>query len=209
MLLRIAQYSLVCTVVACLGLVLGCTPGGSPGDGEGGGVVNVYTHRHYDADKKLFKNFTDQTGIAVNVVQAGADELIKRLETEGENSPADVLITVDAGRLVRAKQKGLLQPAESATLNAQVPEASAALSREIVAFVQKLRSEDLFKKPGVAETIDWAKCLLALDAVQLSPQMIADTLGAILKYQDDIVRIQGSEAARILTEAKASSEMAD
>jgi len=94
-------------------------------------------------------------------------------------------------------------------LNAQVPEASAALSREIVAFVQKLRSEDLFKKPGVAETIDWAKCLLALDAVQLSPQMIADTLGAILKYQDDIVRIQGSEAARILTEAKASSEMAD
>jgi len=94
-------------------------------------------------------------------------------------------------------------------LNAQVPEASAALSREIVAFVQKLRSEDLFKKPGVAETIDWAKCLLALDAVQLSPQVIADTLGAILKYQDDIVRIQGSEAARILTEAKASSEMAD
>lgn len=94
-------------------------------------------------------------------------------------------------------------------LNAQVPEASDALSREIVAFVQKLRSEDLFKKPGVAETIDWAKCLLALDAEQLSPQVIADTLGAILKYQDDILRIKGSEAARILTEAKATSAMAD
>jgi MoxR-like ATPase len=94
-------------------------------------------------------------------------------------------------------------------LNAQVPEASAALSREIVAFVQRLRSEDLFKKPGVAETIDWAKCLLALDAIQLSPQVIADTLGAILKYQDDITRIQGPEAEKILAEARASSEMAD
>lgn len=94
-------------------------------------------------------------------------------------------------------------------LNAQVPEASASLSREIVAFVQMLRSEDLFKKPGVAETIDWAKCLIALDAIELSPQVIADTLGAILKYQDDIVRVQGSEAAKILKEAKSSSAMAD
>ncbi len=94
-------------------------------------------------------------------------------------------------------------------LHARVPEASESLSREIVAFVQQLRTEDLFKKPGVAETIDWAKCLLALDAVQLSPQVIADTLGAILKYQDDIAKLQGSEAARVLAEAKASAEMAD
>jgi hypothetical protein len=72
----------------------------------------------------------------------------------------------------------------------------------VVAFVQQLRTEDLFKKPGVAETIDWAKCLVALDAIQLSPQVIADTLGAILKYQDDIAKIQGSEATRILAEAK-------
>ncbi len=94
-------------------------------------------------------------------------------------------------------------------LHARVPEASESLSREIVAFVQQLRTEDLFKKPGVAETIDWAKCLLALDAVQLSPQVIADTLGAILKYQDDIAKLQGSEAARVLAEAKASAGMAD
>ncbi len=94
-------------------------------------------------------------------------------------------------------------------LHARVPEASKSLSREIVAFVQQLRTEDLFKKPGVAETIDWAKCLLALDAVQLSPQVIADTLGAILKYQDDIAKLQGSEAARVLAEAKASAGMAD
>lgn len=93
-------------------------------------------------------------------------------------------------------------------LAARAPEASSQLSREIVAFVQRLRTEDLFKKPGVAETIDWAKCLLALDILELSPEVIADTLGAILKYQDDIARLQGSEAKRLLDEARAALEPA-
>ncbi|GAB4287559.1 MAG: MoxR family ATPase [Roseovarius sp.] len=88
-------------------------------------------------------------------------------------------------------------------LHARAPEASEALSREVVAFVQRLRTEDLFKKPGVAETIDWAKCLLALDVISLSPEVIADTLGAILKYQDDIQRLQGSALSRLLDEARA------
>ncbi|WP_298357132.1 MoxR family ATPase [uncultured Litoreibacter sp.] len=92
---------------------------------------------------------------------------------------------------------------EMEILAARAPEAQEALSREIVAFVQKLRTEDLFKKPGVAETIDWAKCLLALDALTMSPEVIADTMGAILKYQDDIQKIQGSEAKRILDEVRA------
>ena len=87
-------------------------------------------------------------------------------------------------------------------LKMRAPEVSTALSAEIVAFVQKLRTEDLFKKPGVAETIDWAKCLLALDVISLSPEVIADTLGAILKYQDDIQRLEGGEAKRILEEAR-------
>ena len=91
-------------------------------------------------------------------------------------------------------------------LHARAPEAAEALSREVVAFVQKLHTEDLFKKPGVAETIDWAKCLLALDVIALSPEVIADTIGAILKYQDDIQRIQGSEAKRLLDEVR--SELA-
>ncbi|MHA7852808.1 AAA family ATPase [Roseovarius sp.] len=89
-------------------------------------------------------------------------------------------------------------------LQARAPEAADSLSREVVAFVQRLRTEDLFKKPGVAETIDWAKCLLALDVISLSPEVIADTLGAILKYQDDIQKLQGSEAKRLLDEARAS-----
>ena len=87
-------------------------------------------------------------------------------------------------------------------LHTRVPEASAQLSREVVAFVQRLRAEDLFKKPGVAETIDWAKCLLALDVIALSPEVIADTLGAVLKYQDDIQKLQGLEARKILDEVR-------
>lgn len=87
-------------------------------------------------------------------------------------------------------------------LRARVPDASAQLSREVVAFVQRLRAEDLFKKPGVAETIDWAKCLLALDVIELSPEVIADTLGAVLKYQDDIQKLQGLEARKILDEVR-------
>ncbi|MEJ1999298.1 MAG: MoxR family ATPase [Maritimibacter sp.] len=91
-------------------------------------------------------------------------------------------------------------------VTARCPEASEALSREIIAFVQSLRTEDLFKRPGVAETIDWAKCLLALDVIALSPEVIADTIGAILKYQDDIQWLAGSEAVRILEDSRKALE---
>lgn len=87
-------------------------------------------------------------------------------------------------------------------LRKRVPEATETLSAEIVAFVQSLRGQDLFKSPGVAESIDWARCLVALDAVALSPEMITDTVGALLKYQDDIARIAGAETTRLLDEAK-------
>ncbi|MBO3098375.1 Fe(3+) ABC transporter substrate-binding protein [Gelidibacter pelagius] len=82
--------------------------------------VNVYTHRHYKADDELFTKFTEETGIKVNIVNASADELIQRLETEGENSSADILITVDAGRLYRAQSKDLLQPVRSEILEANI-----------------------------------------------------------------------------------------
>ncbi len=84
--------------------------------------VNVYSHRHYATDKKLIKMFTKQTGIKVNIVKGKAAQLIKRLEIEGEYSPADVLITVDAGRLELAKQKGLLKSINSEVLNNNIPE---------------------------------------------------------------------------------------
>lgn len=83
--------------------------------------VNVYTHRHYKADQELFARFEKETGIKVNVVNAKADELIQKMVIEAEQSPADVLITVDAGRLVRAKNKGLLQSANSTFLTKTIP----------------------------------------------------------------------------------------
>jgi len=85
----------------------------------------------------------------------------------------------------------------------KAPGAAEKLSREIVAFVQKLRGMDLFKLPGVAETIDWTRALVALDAVALDPATINDTLGVLLKYQDDIAKVRGNEAARLAAEVKA------
>lgn len=87
-------------------------------------------------------------------------------------------------------------------LRRKAPSASQTLTREVVAFVQRLRQTELFKLPGVAETIDWTRALLALDALALDPQTINDTLGVLLKYQDDISRVQGSEAAAILQEVR-------
>lgn len=101
-----------------------CSSGERPQAAAGGGgpgEVNVYSHRHYDTDQQLFERFTAATGIKVNVVTASADELITRLEQEGAASPADVLITVDAGRLHRARTRGLLQPIQSEVLEANVP----------------------------------------------------------------------------------------
>lgn len=120
---RLAASALALLAAACAG------GGDAPADtttvgaaaGAAGGVVNVYSHRHYEADREIFRRFTEQTGIDVNVVTASADELITRLENEGAGSPADVLITVDAGRLHRARTRNLLQPVESAVLAANVP----------------------------------------------------------------------------------------
>ena len=84
----------------------------------------------------------------------------------------------------------------------KAPGAAEALSREVVAFVQRLRTMDLYKAPGVAETIDWTRSLLVLDALSLDPQTVSDTLGTLLKYQDDIARLQRDEVAVILQDVK-------
>jgi MoxR-like ATPase len=94
---------------------------------------------------------------------------------------------------------------ERAILARRVPGAPEALSGAIVAFVQRLRALDLYKLPGVAETIEWTRALMALDAVALDPQTVRHTLGVLLKYQDDIARMQGGEAARLLAEVEAAA----
>jgi MoxR-like ATPase len=92
---------------------------------------------------------------------------------------------------------------EMEIIRTKVPHAPETLARQVVAFVQELRRRDLFKQPGVAETIDWTDALIQLDKVALDPAAIDDTLGVLLKYQDDIAKIRGSEAALLLDRIKA------
>ena len=91
---------------------------------------------------------------------------------------------------------------ELAILKAKAPGAPAKLAKQVVSFVQAIRKEELFKAPGVAETLDWASALVELDAVALDPAIVSDTLGALLKYQDDIQAMQGSKVGELLDQAK-------
>ncbi len=130
-------------------LLAGCT-GGTEGtseetpkttaDGNGDpGVVNVYTHRHYESDQDIFALFEEQTGIKVQVTNASADELIQKMRMEGAQSPADVLITVDAGRLSRAKDAELLQPIESEVLESNIPEHLRDADNQWYGFTKRAR----------------------------------------------------------------------
>ncbi len=94
-------------------------------------------------------------------------------------------------------------------MHAKVPGIGKKLAQEIVHFVQALRKEDLFKSPGVAETLDWAAALAELDAVALDPATVSDTLGVLLKYQDDIARIEGSKASELLSQVRAELRAAE
>ena len=85
------------------------------------GEVNLYSSRHYDTDERLYSDFTEATGITINRIEGNADELLARMQAEGANSPADVLLTVDTSRLKRAKDMGLLQSIDSETLETRVP----------------------------------------------------------------------------------------
>jgi len=116
--------------VLVIGLIAGCTAPSEEADSQEGtveeagtsGEVNLYTNRHYDTDEALYDAFEEETGIKVNVVKGDSDELIERLDREGEDTQADLLITADAGRLHRAKDRGLLQSIESDQLVENIPE---------------------------------------------------------------------------------------
>jgi len=102
-------------------IVIFVTLASAPGLAQDNKVLNLYSSRHYQTDEALYNNFTKQTGIKINRIEAGEDALIERIRNEGERSPADVLITVDAGRLWRAEQLGFFQPVKSAQLDARIP----------------------------------------------------------------------------------------
>lgn len=136
---------------------------------------------------------------------------IPELGTVKANEPPIVVLTSNRTREIHdaVKRRCLYHwvdfpdlQRELAILAHRVPGAPRELSHEIVAFIQRLRQIDLYKLPGVAETIEWTRALLALDAMVLDPDVISSTLGVLLKYQDDIAKVQGSEAARLLNEVR-------
>src|SRR6201991_3631038 len=135
---------------------------------------------------------------------------IPELGTVKAPSPPIVIITSNRTREIHdaLKRRCLYHwvdyPAadrELAIVKSRVPGISAKLSQQVVRFVQALRDQDFYKSPGVAETIDWATALTELDARSLTPQVVGDTLGALLKYQDDIARMQGDTLQKVLKEA--------
>ncbi|MFC0160554.1 Fe(3+) ABC transporter substrate-binding protein [Mameliella alba] len=111
----------------------------TPTAGIAQGEVNIYSSRHYDTDERLYSDFEDATGITINRIEGNADELIARMQAEGRNSPADILLTVDTSRLERAKDAGVLQPIESAVLEARVPGYLQDAENEWFGFSQRSR----------------------------------------------------------------------
>ncbi len=133
----------------------------SPSAPANAGEINLYSARHYDTDDALYNNFTKETGIKVNLIEGNADELIERMKSEGKNSPADVFITVDAGRLWRAQEDGFLQPISSETLEKAIPAnlrdpkwywfGFSKRARVIVYNLGKVKPEDLSTYEALAE----------------------------------------------------------
>lgn len=144
------------------GLLLSCAAllgGNTPARAEG--EINVYSARHYPSDEILFALFTEETGIKVNVINGNAEELMQRQQQEGESSPADVLITVDAGNLWRAQEMGLFQPVQSEILNKEIPAnlrdpegrwfAFSKRARVVIYNTEKVKPEELSTYDGLAD----------------------------------------------------------
>lgn len=119
------------------------------------GEVNLYSSRHYDTDERLYSDFTEATGITINRIEGNADELIARMEAEGANSPADVLLTVDTSRLERAKQMGVLQAIESEVLEARIPDSLQDDENHWFGFSQRARIIFYDKKDVTNPPLDY------------------------------------------------------
>ena len=123
------------TKTSILAFVLAATAGSAYAEGE----LNLYSSRHYDTDERLYSDFTDATGITINRIEGNADELITRMEAEGDNSPVDVFLTVDTVRITRAKDLGLLQSIDSPVLEAAIPAYLQDVDNQWFAFSQRAR----------------------------------------------------------------------
>ena len=125
------------TTIALLACATAATAIASSAVAEG--ELNLYSSRHYDTDERLYSDFTQQTGITINRIEGKADELIARMQAEGVNSPADVLLTVDTSRLERAKNAGVLQSVDSSVLEARIPESLQDAENQWFGFSQRAR----------------------------------------------------------------------
>ena len=127
------------TKFATLSMILAATVSSMGTTAIAEGELNLYSSRHYDTDERLYSDFTDMTGITINRIEGNADELIARIEAEGVNSPADILLTVDTSRLERAKDAGVLQAVESDVLEAKIPAAMQDSDNKWFGFSQRAR----------------------------------------------------------------------
>jgi len=173
--------------------------------GEKGGPAPVFLIDELDRTDEAFEAFLLE-------VLSDFQVTIPELGTIKAEEPPIVIITTNRTREIHdaLKRRCLYHwvdypdaAQELEIIRRKVPQCAEILSRQVVAYVQKLRRLDLFKNPGVAETIDWATALTELDRIALDPETIADTLGTLLKYQDDIARIKAGEGERVLSEVKA------
>ena len=161
--------------------------------------VNIYTHRHYKPDQELFAQFEKETGIKVNVVNASADELIQKMSLEGEQSPADVLITVDAGRLVRAKNNGLLQSVKSEFLEETIPShlkdadnqwfALTKRARVVVYNPDNVKAEDLSTYEALTDD-KWKNKILIRSSSNIYNQSL---MASIIANSDEATAVKWAE----------------
>ena len=184
LLLSLSVFTLVFTLTAC-----------QLGVDEGDKVVTVYSERHYDTDQLLYDKFEEETGITVNVVKAKADELMNRLDIEGEDTEADLLIISDAGKLLQAKERGLLQSVESDTLDANIPSTYrdtedfwfglTMRARVIVYHPDRVNVEDLSTYEALA-TSEWTNRVVIRSSTNIYNQSLIASL----------IQINGEESTR-------------
>lgn len=158
------------------------------------GELNLYSSRHYDTDERLYTNFEEKTGIKINRIEDKADALIRRMVAEGENSPADLLITVDAGRLWRADQAGLFQPVQSDVLDSRIPEWLRHPSGHWFGFSQRVRA--IFYDKSKVNPLD-IQTYEALADPKLKGMVCARSSGNIymLSLLSSVIAAAGPEAA--------------
>jgi iron(III) transport system substrate-binding protein len=158
------------------------------------GELNLYSSRHYDTDERLYSNFEEQTGVTINRIEADADELIARLEAEGANSPADVLLTVDAGRMWRAEQAGLLSPVDSEVLERRIPDHLQHPEDKWFAFSQRARI--IFYNKEMVENPPQTYADLASDEYEGMICTRSSSNIYMLSLLASIIEHEGEEAAR-------------